>query len=383
MTTDMSGGPSPVEPIEGTIEGTSGGAAIVRINPAPVVTWTPEQAELIRRTIAPEATNDELALFMHVASKSGLDPLLRQIWFSKRKQNVGTRDKPRYEDRVLIMAGADGMQARALRFPDCTSIMHAAVFERDDFLFDRKTGLVVKHFSNPFKNAGNVIGAWAVVLRRDKDPFVALVSFDEYVDGASFLWRDKPAVMIEKVARATALRRAYPENFGGIYDPAELDRGKHQKAVEEAKENGQANGNGRKPPKRAERKPEPPREEPPPHAGGEPEPKAGGNPEGEWRPLPEGEGVAQPEEREPVDTREPEPQPLPQTPPTPPKSTVPPAVQAVWDRAGEKWGEEERGKRWGQAAWSVFDGRPPPTAKWTEAQIQAVESTLFPQDVPF
>jgi len=30
--------------------------------------------------------------------------------------------------------------------------------------------------------------------------------------------------MLEKVARSTALRRAYPEDFGGIYDPAEMGR---------------------------------------------------------------------------------------------------------------------------------------------------------------
>jgi hypothetical protein len=33
----------------------------------PVVEWSEDQRALIKRTVAPEATNDELAMFLHVA----------------------------------------------------------------------------------------------------------------------------------------------------------------------------------------------------------------------------------------------------------------------------------------------------------------------------
>jgi phage recombination protein Bet len=177
---------------------------------APAPEWNEEQRALIKRTVAPDATNDELAMFLHVAAKAGLDPLQKQVWFVKRS------------GRVTIQAGVDGLQARALRMPDCEGIASAVVYEKEDFLFDKAKGEVVRHQSNPFGAQGSLVGAWGIVHRRGKAPFVALIRYAEYADSNSPLWKNKPAVMLEKVARSTALRRAYPEDFGGIYDPAEM-----------------------------------------------------------------------------------------------------------------------------------------------------------------
>lgn len=65
--------------------------------------YTPSQLELIKRTVAVGATNDELSMFLHVAKKSKLDPFLRQIYFVKR-QGKGT-----------IQVGIDGYRAIAER----------------------------------------------------------------------------------------------------------------------------------------------------------------------------------------------------------------------------------------------------------------------------
>ena len=198
------------------------------------IEWSEDQRALIKRTVAPDATNDELAMFLHVAAKAGLDPLQKQVWFVKRKQNVGTRESPKWEDRVTIQAGVDGLQARALRMPDCEGIQSAVVYAKDDFVFDKAKGEVVRHLGNPFGGQGDIVGAWAIVRRAGKLPFVALVRYGEYVDDRSFLWKNKPAVMIEKVARSTALRRAYPEDFAGIYEPAEMGTAAHVEPTEPA-----------------------------------------------------------------------------------------------------------------------------------------------------
>lgn len=216
------------------------GGALVQV-PAPPIAiqqFTAEQRELIKRTVAFEATDDELAMFLHVAARAGLDPLQKQIHFTKRRRK---RRDGGYEAVVTIIAGVDGLQARAARMPDFEGITYAVVCAKDDFTFDHVAGQVVRHVTNPFGQRGPVLGAWAIVRRRGLLPFVALIRIEEYLDHDSYLWRDKPHVMIEKVARSTALRRAYPEAFSSIYDAAEFrdERGQapkadQHKALEEA-----------------------------------------------------------------------------------------------------------------------------------------------------
>lgn len=184
--------------------------ALATTQPIPLAAFTDSQRVLIKRTVATDATDDELAMFLHVAAKSGLDPLQKQIWFVKRS------------GRVTIQAGIDGLQARAAREPDYEGMTYGVVCAKDDFQFDATTGAVTKHTYNPFAERGVTMGAWCIVRRKGMLPFTAMVRFSEYVQGSSPLWQSKPAVMIEKVARSTALRRAYPEALGGIYAPEEM-----------------------------------------------------------------------------------------------------------------------------------------------------------------
>lgn len=174
--------------------------------------FTKEQADLIKRTCTPaDVTDDEFRLFLHVARISGLDPLRKQIHCTKRN------------GRLTIIAGIDGLQARAAREADYKGIVHGVVCEKDDFAFDAQSG-AVRHVVNPFGQRGNIVGAYGVVHREGKLPFAQMVRFAEYVQPQSPTWKQMPHVMIDKVARSTALRMAYPEQFSSIYEPAEMDQ---------------------------------------------------------------------------------------------------------------------------------------------------------------
>lgn len=187
-------------------------SAIVKTQESGLATWTPEQKELIKRTVAPNASDDELAMFLHVAAVSGLDPLRKQIHFTK----MG--------GRIAFIADINGLQARAAREADFEGILHAVVYEKDDFVVDGTTGQIIKHMSNPLGANGRIVGAWATVRRKGMLPFTSIVRFNEYDNPNNPMWKTKPGVMIDKCAKSTALRLAYPEQLGGIYERAEIDK---------------------------------------------------------------------------------------------------------------------------------------------------------------
>ncbi len=68
-----------------------------------------EKVNLLRRTIARGATEDELALFIEQCRRTGLDPFARQIYAVRRKQwNSQTRS---YEELQVIQVSIDGFPA--------------------------------------------------------------------------------------------------------------------------------------------------------------------------------------------------------------------------------------------------------------------------------
>lgn len=293
--------------------------AIATIGPQHVATFSPEQRDLIKRTVAPDASNDELAMFLHVAAKSGLDPLQKQIWFVKRG------------GRVTIQAGIDGLQARAAREADYEGMLYGVVCEKDAFSFDATTGVVKEHTYNPFANRGATLGAWCIVRRKGLLPFTAMVRFSEYVQAQSPLWQSKPAVMIEKVARSTALRRAYPEQFGGIYAPEEMgDKGKDIH---------------------------------------EPEPEA--------QPIP-----SRAQEAKRLEAGGPEPTPTERVIESSKKAAPNPKALAIWSRLVDECGGDKKMalEKFDAASKKFWGTTVPPTSEWTDAACVEVERDLFDVD---
>lgn len=70
--------------------------------------------------------------------------------------------------------------------------------------------------------------AWAEVsIKGFEKPIRCEVDYDEYVqekDGKpNKMWAAKPKTMLKKVALVQALREAFPQDLGGLYDQAEVD----------------------------------------------------------------------------------------------------------------------------------------------------------------
>lgn len=174
----------------------------------PGVSWTNEQIDLIKRTIAVGATNDELQLFLYQAKRTGLDPLSRQIHFVKRKSSQG-------EDKASIQTAIDGYRLVADRTGKYAG--------SDDYLFDE--GLTqFQHIASGRKvPITATVTVWKIV-QGERCPFTATARWDEYFPGdkQGFMWRKMPYLMLGKCAEALALRKAFPAELSGLYTNEEM-----------------------------------------------------------------------------------------------------------------------------------------------------------------
>jgi phage recombination protein Bet len=183
--------------------------------------WTEARIKLVKDAVCPKGISDEeFSLFIEQCKRSGLDPLLKEAFCVPRKANLGTRESPRWAYKHEFQPSETGMLARAERFPDYRGVQASAVFSGDAIEIDAGEGTVTHKF-NPVKRSGSIAGAWARVVRASKAPIVVWLDFSGYAQQTP-LWGKIPTTMIEKCARVAALRKAYPEAFGGLYIREEL-----------------------------------------------------------------------------------------------------------------------------------------------------------------
>ncbi len=160
------------------------------------LTFSRDQVDLIKRTIAKGATDDELKLFLYQCEKRGLDPLSRQIYFQKRKTKSG--------DQMTILTAIDGYRLIADRTGKYAG--------NDEPVFDEEAS-PSKATSTVYKIVGGV-----------RCPFTATARWHQYYpgDAQGFMWNKMPHLMLGKCAEALALRKAFPEELGGLYVEEEM-----------------------------------------------------------------------------------------------------------------------------------------------------------------
>ena len=181
----------------------------------PKAPLTPEQIELIKKTVAKGATDDELELFAHVCNRTGLDPFARQIYAIKRRQKNEANE---WVENMVFQVSIDGFRLIAERSGKYRGQTPPVFYDKAGN--EREVWLDPKTPPSACKIGAHRAGA--------VEPLWGIAVFDEfkqtkYGGELTKMWKEKPSVMIAKCAEATALRKAFPQELSGLYIHEEME----------------------------------------------------------------------------------------------------------------------------------------------------------------
>lgn len=158
---------------------------------------------------ASQVTNQEIVMFMNLCKYQGLNPFLRDAYLVKYGSQAAT-----------IVTGKTALEKRAARCTQYRGFEAGIIVRGQDGALEHRTGTF-------YLPGEELVGGWAkVYVDGYTRPVEAAVSMQEYVGRKkngeiNGQWASKPATMIRKVAKAQALREAFPESMQGMYTAEE------------------------------------------------------------------------------------------------------------------------------------------------------------------
>lgn len=159
-----------------------------------------------------QITMPEFKMFTELCKVRGLNPFLREAYCIKYSNNTP----------ATIVVGKDAILKRAVLNPKYNGMKSGIYVINENGEEIKRTGT----FKLPTEI---LVGGWAEVFRKDWEHSIeASVSLEESIQKKSngepnSNWTKQPATMIEKVAKVRALREAFVEDLGGMYEAEEMN----------------------------------------------------------------------------------------------------------------------------------------------------------------
>ena len=160
-----------------------------------------------------QLTDQEIMYFMAMCKARQLNPFIREVYLIKYGSTA-----------AQIVVGRDAYQKRATKHKMYNGMETGIWIERND------TGEIIKRNGSILSiTKETLLGGWCKVYRKDwEHPIEVEVNFNEYVgkksDGTvNSQWSGKPVTMIVKVAESQALRKAFVDELGGMYETDEFN----------------------------------------------------------------------------------------------------------------------------------------------------------------
>lgn len=156
-------------------------------------------------------TLQEFKMFTELCKVRHLNPFLQEAYCIKYSDN----------EPATIVVGKGAIEKRADRNPQYDG-KDSGIFVVD------KDGKTIERKGCFYLPDETVVGGWAYVYRKDRQhPTYCSVAIGEVAQrkkngDLNKNWANKPATMIEKVAKVRALREAFTEELDGMYEAEEM-----------------------------------------------------------------------------------------------------------------------------------------------------------------
>ena len=160
---------------------------------APLI--TPEQMALITKTVAKDATPDELKLYLYDCARQGVHPLDKLIHFTKRS------------GKYTPVTSIDFMRIQAANTGECLGISDPAFVAGPKSPEEFAATVTVKR-----------------LVQGQIAEFTATARWSEYKPDPAFMWTKMPHTMLGKCAEALALRKGFPKQLAGLYAREEMEQ---------------------------------------------------------------------------------------------------------------------------------------------------------------